>query len=136
MSKISAIQKGISYLLWKTPKGKVNPKTLGYVLPNGNINFQSAEKAYNYAKNCVMKALESDNQYERGLVIKGNTIIADVHGTQNEIKFADDLDLWGTTIVHGHPDNTPISLGDAPLLISNRANMFMNYGKNIQKILI
>ena len=130
MSKISAVQKGISYLLWNAPKGKVNPKTLGYVLPNGNINFQTKESAYNYAKNCVMKALKSENPYERGLVIKGNTIVADVHGSQNEIRFADELDLWGTTIVHGHPDNTPISLGDAPLIVSNRAKKMVAINKN------
>ena len=130
MSKISAIQKGISYLLWKTPKGKIDPKTLGYVLPNGNINFQSKESAYNYAKNCVMKALKSEEPYERGLVIKGNTIVADVHGVKNEVTFADDLDLWGTTIVHGHPDNTPISLGDAPMLLCNGARKMVAINKN------
>ena len=43
MANISQIKTGISLLKWQVPKGKINPKTLGWVRPDGIINFQSAE---------------------------------------------------------------------------------------------
>ena len=129
MGKIQAIETGLS-ILWKMPKSKINPKTLGYVCPNGNINFQSEEIAFNYAKNCVMKALKSENPYERGLLIKDRTIVADVHGVKNQVRFPDDIDLTGLIMVHGHPENTPISLGDAQLLVSNGMKKIVAYNNN------
>lgn len=54
MGKIQALEKGISLLRYQMPKGKINTKTLGWIKPDGVINFQSVKIAENYAKNrCV-----------------------------------------------------------------------------------
>ena len=103
-------------MLWKMPKGKINPKTLGYICPDGMINFQSEDVAFNYAKNRVMKS----NGYERGVVIKGNTIVADIKGSENCVNYKN-IDITDTVIVHNHPNDTVISLDDAVCLLRGNA---------------
>ncbi len=50
MVKINALKKGASYLFWQAPKGNINPKTLGWIRPDGIINFQTPKAAQTYAK--------------------------------------------------------------------------------------
>ena len=128
MGKIQALKTGIS-LLWKAPKGKINSKMLGYVCPNGNINFASENAAFGYAKNCVIKTLKSEKPYERGFVIKDSAIIADIHGTENNVNFSG-IDLTNATIIHGHPYNTPISLGDALILIKHKMKKIVAFNNS------
>ncbi len=116
MPNVSQIKTGISLLRWQVPKGKLNPKTLGYVLPNGNVNFSSHENAMNYAKNAVIKALKSDHPYERGIVVNDRQIIADIRGTGNTVNFWN-MNIENCSVVHGHPNSTPISIGDYDCLM-------------------
>lgn len=105
------IGKGISLLFRKIPTGKIDPKALGWVSSDGKIVFQSEEAAFNYAKNRVLQALHAPIPYERGLKIKGNTIIADVRGDGNSVNFGK-IDVRGAIGVHGHPESTPLSIDD------------------------
>ena len=107
--------------MWKVPKGKVNPKTLGYICPDGKINFQSEDVAFNYAKNRVMKS----NGYEWGVVIKGNTIVADIKGSENCVKYKNDI--TDAVIVHNHPNDTVISLDDAICLLRGNAKKIVAF---------
>ena len=59
MGKLDAIKQGMSLLTYKVPKGKINPKNMGYVLSDGTINFGSEEVAKSYAKNRIMSALKA-----------------------------------------------------------------------------
>ena len=68
-------------------KGKMNPKTIGYVCSNGNIIFATKANALEYAKNSIVKALRSNPPYERGLVIKGSTIIANIRGDAVKVNY-------------------------------------------------
>mgnify|MGYP006988887634 CR=1 FL=1 len=121
MRRLQGLETGL-LMMWKVPKGKVNPKTLGYVCPNGNINFQSEDVALNYAKNRVMKC----KGYERGVVIKGNTIIADIKGSENCVNYKN-IDITDTVIVHNHPNDTVISLDDAVCLLRGNAKKIVAF---------
>lgn len=126
MSKVNVIKKGISYLFWQCPTGKVNPKNLGYILPNENINFVTKDGAMTYAKNTVVKALNSKIPYERGIIVKDSKIIADVKGFGNELYFGQ-TNLKDCFIVHGHPNSTPISVTDYGLALENCAKEIIAY---------
>lgn len=109
---------GLSLLHWRPPKAKINPKELGWVAPDGVIHFQSEESAFNYAKNMVLKALHEPIPYERGLVIKGKNIVADIKGDGNSVNFGK-LDMRDTIGVHGHPLNTPLSIDDLKVMLTS-----------------
>ena len=132
MGKIQTLETGLSFL-WKRGKSiskdKINPKTLGYVCPNGNVNFATEDAAFDYAKNCVMKALKSEKPYERGLAIKGSTITTDIHGTKNGVNF-NGQNLTDAIVLHGHPYDTPISIGDAPLLLKYKMKKIIAFNNN------
>ncbi len=101
-------------------KGKINPKSIGYVCKNGNINFATEEAALLYAKNRVLKALDEEIPYERGIVIKDKSVIADVEGDKYHVIFKN-INVNKATIVHGHPGfNYPISITDIETLVLNR----------------
>ena len=108
-------------MLWKAPKGKINPKTLGYVCPNGTINFQTAESAQTYAKNRVMSALHAPKPFERVVFVEDSRIIGEIDGTVHKVHF-DHKIIEGhkdVSLVHGHPTNTPLSDVDYFCLVAN-----------------
>ena len=112
MANISQIKTGISLLKWQVPKGKINPKALGYVCPNGTINFQTAETAQTYAKNRVLSALQAPKPFERAVSVEDSRIIGDINGTVHKVEFDSKNLLNGhndVTLVHGHPIGTPLS---------------------------
>ena len=113
MYKIQALKTGIS-LLWKAPKGKINPKALGYVCPDGAINFATEEAAVQYAKNKCVKAAK--NGYEHGGLRYKNRIILEKIGDENGVDFGRvKINIpKGTEIFHDHPGEkaNPISLQD------------------------
>ena len=121
MGKAQVLETGLSLLRWQLPKGKINPKTLGYVCPNGSINFQTAETAQTYAKNRVMSALHAPKPFERAVFVEENKISGDIDGTVHKVHF-DHKILDGhkdVTLVHGHPTNTPLSTEDYLCLEGN-----------------
>lgn len=133
MANISQIKTGISLLKWQVPKGKINPKTLGYVCPNGTINFQTAETSQTYAKNRVLSALHAPNPFERAVFVEDSRIIGDINGTVHKVEFDSKNLLNGhndVTLVHGHPIGTPLSDQDyACLIANNRLNSIIAYNK-------
>lgn len=125
MGKIQALETGISLLRWQVPKGKINPKTLGWVRPDGIINFQSAEIAENYAKNRCISALRTSTPFERGFILRDNHVIAEVNGDFTKIDISPySGKMVGATIFHGHPKleghTLPVSLSDYLVLVSQR----------------
>lgn len=66
MVSIQQVKSGTSVLMQKFPKGKISPKSLGYVRPDGKINFATKEAAATYAKNRVVSPLNIGNPFERG----------------------------------------------------------------------
>ena len=109
-------------LLYKVPKVKINSKTLGYISSNGNINFQSEEVALKYAKNMVLKTLHSSNPVERALIIKDSRIIADKLGDYSSVDLGN-INKLDTSLIHGHPEPTPISIYDAKYLLLSGAKL-------------
>lgn len=138
---VNAIEKGISYLLWKAPKGKINPKSLGWVCPDKTINFATAEAANTYAKNTVIKALNCPNPYEKSVVVNGRQILYEQNGTSGRCLVP--IDIEGTW-VHGHPDfwgkgkTTPFSATDYEALMSvrklDKAVIYNSVGEEAQLI--
>lgn len=102
-------------------KTKLNSKSIGYILPNGNINFATPQAAYNYAKNRILKALHEEVPYERGIIIMGNTIIEDVKGSECHVDYnTNKRDCYNCIVVHGHPGVATLSKEDAlQVIISN-----------------
>lgn len=112
----------------KSKIAEINPQALGYVHSNGNISFTDATTAEEYAKKRILKALNDQKPFERGLFQKGNTILGEVDGTVNTIDInnvtciqqgsrlcGDKISNDGVRFLHGHPDvygygqTTPIS---------------------------
>lgn len=132
MSKINAVEKGISYLLREIPKGKVNPRTLGWIRPDGVINFQTSVVAQNYAKNRCLAALHEPKPVERAVFIEDSRIIGDVKGTAYHVKFDKKmLDGYKDVVsVHGHPVGTPLSPDDySALIMDDRLKSVVAYNK-------
>ena len=115
---------------------KVNPKQLGYICPNGNINFQSHESAMRYGKNQIVKALNSQKPYEKSIIVKNNTITYEGNGTAESCSTP--LMAEGTWL-HGHPDNwgkgktLPFSATDYHTFIGNdkidKAIVYNSFGE-------
>ncbi len=95
-------------------KRKLDSKSIGYILPNGNINFATSQAAYNYAKYKVLKALHEEVPYERGIIIRGKTIIEDVKGSECHVDYnTKRSDCYNCIVVHGHPGIATLSKEDA-----------------------
>ncbi len=121
MPNISQLKTGMSLLRWQVPKDKINPKTLGWVRPDGVINFQTAESAQTYAKSRVISALHAPQPFERAVFVEDSRIIGDINGTVHNVHF-DHKIMKGhkeVVLVHGHPTNTPLSNKDYSCLLAN-----------------
>ena len=123
-----------SVLETKPFKGVINSKELGYICPNGDIQFQSAETASQYAKNWVMQPLKNKNPYERFVAQHDNIIFYQSKGSQYSTEIDDiatqkilsrfDSDI---SIIHGHPNlpnhnfASPITSQDCIYLYKHKA---------------
>lgn len=133
MGKTQILETGIS-LLWKAPKGKINPKTLGWVRPDGVINFQSAEAAETYAKNRCVSALRTAKPFERGVLLRDNQVLAEVNGDFTKIDMSPYSDkMVGATFFHGHPKleghTLPVSLGDYLVMVSQQVKKLVAFNE-------
>lgn len=92
----------------------INPRKLGCVLPNGNINFLDEKTALEYAENKIVQCLRT-NGTEYGVLVKGPIILEEAGGTKNAVnisamenlkrRFFDNSDLKRDVIMlHGHSD--------------------------------
>lgn len=135
MSKFG-VGKSISYLLWKTPKGKVNPKMLGWIRQDGIINFQSAKAAEDYATNRCVSALHASVPFERAVIVKNNQVLPEINGERLHVDMSRySGKMLGASLFHGHPnlgENTtcPVSLDDYLVLVSQRLKQIVALNKN------
>ena len=113
MGKLDAIKQGMSLLTYKIPKGKINPKNMGYVLNDGTINFGSEEAAISYAKNRIMSALKAKEPFERGVYVNKNRVWGEFYGTSHCVEMDPRNIPEHTMSFHGHPTKSqPLSLPD------------------------
>lgn len=85
--------------------GKIRAKDLGYIAPDGTINFRSVKKANAYAKSVVVDALNQNHPFERAVLIEGTRIIKQIDGNSREVRlYLDSSTILCDTLVHGHPD--------------------------------
>ena len=133
---VKAIGKSLSYLLYKAPKGKINPNSLGYICPDKTINFATAETANTYAKNVVMQALNCPNPYEKSVIVNGKRILYEQNGSHSQCLVSTNTDgIW----VHGHPDfwgkgkTTPFSALDYNAFMISKSNNALIYNSIGQK---
>lgn len=113
MGKLDAIKQRMSLLTYKVPKGKINPKNMGYVLSDGTINFGSEEAAISYAKNRIMSALKAKEPFERGVYVNKNRVWGEFDGDGYSVTMYPGNMPEHTMSFHGHPRKSqPLSLGD------------------------
>lgn len=120
----------MSILAFKPLTRKVHTKNLGYVCPDGTINFQNVRSAHKYAKSVVVKALNQEKPFERVVMIEGSRIMKQIDGSSNEVRVhLDPYTFLCDTIVHGHPDllgkgvTSSFSENDVRALFSNPYDM-------------
>ena len=112
---------------------KTSIKKTPIIKPNNRINpikteFNSTKELFNYAKKRCIDALNSPSPYEHALILKKkkNKIIAEYLGDYKGCFIEDlnilEIDRKNTTIVHGHPENYPISITDINTLINSGIN--------------
>ena len=98
---------------------------VGYICPNGNINFQTNEAAVTYAKNSIIAALKCKKPFERAIVLSDNTILGEYDGNSDTVTITINIRKVKKhlhnkiSVYHGHTDNTetegvtnPISFDD------------------------
>lgn len=126
-----------SLLLQKHYLPKINLKSLeslGYVCPNGQINFQTEKAALSYTKNTILKALKSGK--EREVITKDASVLKIFDGNENSVtaKFSEFPDIKGCIQHHGHPSNNgyyapPFSKADVNVF--HMLNKVLGYKKSI-----
>ncbi len=98
---------------------RINPAELGWCAPNGEIIFQSNKAAMKFAKNQAVGALKVKNPYEKAVVVRDNVIKGIYKGNESSVSIPTDFPWRHCTVVHGHPEATPISAQDAITLIKD-----------------
>lgn len=141
MNKVQAAKAGISFLWKKAPNGKLNPNNLGWVRPDGVINFASENAAETCAKNIVMNAFKAPIQYERGVVLSKNQILDVIEGDATSCPLNPMDYMCRIKFFHSHPDiygkgkTTPISVGDfqalrGKVIIGNNIDEVVAFNSN------
>lgn len=149
------IRKGINHIKGKAPKTETKPsedKTMSaleamdvqnrvLVKPNNMVKplqteFKSTKELFSYAKKRCTDALKSDKPYEHTVLVdtKQNKVLAEYKGNVNECEIKD-FDKFvknpdDTILIHGHPNNHPLSNPDVKLLLSYDVNQVMAVNKN------
>lgn len=121
-------------LIQKSFLRNINPKNLGFVCPNGQINFQTEDAALYYAKNTILKALKCGK--EREVITKDASVLKVFDGERNSVTtdFSDFPDIAGCIQHHGHPllscyFASPFSYADVDVFLM--LNKVLGYKKSI-----
>lgn len=134
MVNIQQVKSGVSFLLRKPPRTNINPKSLGYIHPDGKISFATAEVAETYAKNRAVSALKESIPFERGVLYKDNVILGEMNGDTIQVDISTLGEVTGTTFVHGHPEvlgkTFPLSLMDYLTMKSQGIKKIIAYNVN------
>lgn len=134
MVNFQHVKSGVSCLLRKPPKTNINPKSLGYIHPDGKISFATAEVAETYAKNRAVSALKEAKPFERGVLYKDNLILGEINGEAINMDVSSFGNMTGTTFAHGHPEilgqTFPLSLMDYLTMKSQGMKKVIAYSIN------
>ena len=116
-----------SLLRIKPSLSKISPEKLGYILPDGRINFSTKHVAWNYAKNKVTAALNGTEPFERTIIIKDNQIIGEIDGNRNCVNLDPfKSELSNATVIHGHSthkvegDESPFGIEDFLVMLATK----------------
>ena len=115
-------------------------KQMPEIKPNNRINplqteFKSTKDLFSYAKKRCLDALNQDSPYEHALILdtKRNKVLAEYIGDSKACTIDDldfiDLDKKNISIIHGHPDNYPISIPDIKILINSGINKIIAFNQ-------
>ena len=116
-------------------QNKILVNTTNMVKPL-QTKFKSTKDLYAYARKRCVDALKSDQPYEHALLVdtKQNKVLAEYKGNIEvcEIKDFDKLieNPDSTILIHGHPNNHPLSNPDVKLLLDYNVNQVMAVNKN------
>lgn len=149
------IKKGINYIKGKSSRAAVSTpkdKTMDSLNIMGAQNrvlvevnnrvkplqtdFKSTKELFSYAKQRCLDGLKSDKPYEHTVLIdtKQNKVLAEYKGDANCCKLGDFDKLIknpeSTILVHGHPNNHPLSNGDVNILLNYDINQVIAVNKN------
>ena len=118
---MAAVQQ-ILLLKSKTIKN-INPKTIGWVRPDGIINFATKDAAKDYAVNRCKSANKADKKFERTVIVKDNMILSEANGQIDNVGFDynEISDYKGCDLYHNHPAPMPLSWDDYGVLISQKS---------------
>ena len=126
---------GKAPLKWTPPKS-IEPKKLGWIRPDGKINFQTEDVAMEYAKNRVISALKIHQPFERSIIVDKNTIIGEINGNAERIDMSKFLNkIEGNQLIHGHISANqlgafPVSLDDFLFMLSQKLKSITAYNSN------
>lgn len=126
---------GKAPLKWNTSK-TIEPKKLGWIRPDGKINFQTEDVAMEYAKNRVISALKRHQPFERSIIVDKNTIIGEISGNAERIDMSKFLNkIEGNQLIHGHISTNqlgafPVSLDDFLFMLSQKLKSITAYNSN------
>ena len=107
---------------------------------NNRINpiqtkFKSTKDLFTYAKKRCLNALNQSAPYEHALILdtKTNKVIAEYLGDSKSCAIENlnilDINKKNITIIHGHPENYPISIPDIKTLINSGINKIIAINK-------
>ena len=117
-------------ILCTKPVKNINTEAMGWIRPDGIINFATKDAAKKYAINRCVAANKLQDKFERAVVVKDNMILTDVDGklyrvnvNHRKLSKYKDSDFY-----HNHPTPGTLSSPDFSLLI------LRNYIKTITAI--
>ena len=110
-----------SILETKPFTGKFQADDLGYIFPDGTINFFSKKSAMRYMQAQCTKALQGKNPYEHIVEIQGSRIVYENKGNHTSCwrSFKGKPEISG----HGHPDTYARGCTTAPSIIDYHSFM-------------
>lgn len=113
--------KQISLLCQKSVKN-INSKNIGWIRPDGIINFTTKDAAKTYAINRCKSANKLHNKKEIGVVVKDNMVLSETIGKsmQVEMDFSKLSKYRGCDLYHNHPMPIPLSMEDYGTLVCNK----------------
>ena len=109
------------------PRQQKHSRTIGHFVKNGIMEFNSPKLAIEHAKKRILKALHSEQPFERGIVIKNNTLINEVNGNSNEVTISGKYLNNSDCFVHGHLFDTPLSFEDFEAVMLGGGNSVIAY---------
>ena len=102
---------------------KINPKNIGWVRPDGIINFATKDAAKDYAINRCKSANTAPKKFERLVIVKDNMVLSEADGKIDNVNFDYEKisNYEGCDSYHNHPAPMPLSWSDYGVLVSQKS---------------